>query len=189
MIHRTLLAIVGCILIWVGCYATYTTNAIDVDPPFSLPVFLPIFILTLYRTAWIYDKDINEPWDLLQGYDIFLVILVPLSYSLFFLISIKPIFQKGNLSFLIPKRSLFLPIIVFLLSCFYLIIAWKSGIQYRGLPYLIFILISNVVVWGILLFLYIFNRKNRSLISNYSFHLLFFVWLVWRSFPWLWANF
>ncbi|EMJ95473.1 hypothetical protein [Leptospira alstonii] len=172
----------GCFSVFCCCYAVYIRIPFEfcledkiipcmneLEPPFSLPVFLPVLILETFGYSWIF---------------------VPLNYSVLFLMSIFPILRKRNLSekSSIPKHTLVFANLVFILSAFYFTVLWKAGVANRGYPYMNHVLFFYVFGWILIFSIYVYNRKRKTLISNYLFHLLLFVWFLWRAFPWFWGG-
>ncbi|WP_061298696.1 hypothetical protein [Leptospira borgpetersenii] len=179
---RYLLILLNCLSVFFCCYAVYTRIPIEfciedkivlclngLEPPFSLPVFLPGLLLEILGYSWIF---------------------VPLNYSVLFLVLIFPILQKRNLSeeSSIPKHILVFAKLVFIFSTLYFITFWKVGVANRGGSFMNHVFFFYVFGWVLIFSIYIYNRKRKTLISNYLFHLLFFVWFLWRAFPWFWGS-
>ncbi|EMF81700.1 hypothetical protein LEP1GSC188_2303 [Leptospira weilii serovar Topaz str. LT2116] len=168
----------GCISVFFCCYAVYIRIPIEfkivpcwneLEPSFSLPVFLPGLLLETFGYSWIF---------------------VPLNYSVLFLVSIFPILRKRNLSeeSSIPKHTLVFAALILILSAFYFITFWKTGVVNRSDSYMNHVFFSYVFGWILIFSIYIYNRKRKTLISNYFFHLLLFVWFLWGAFPWFWGS-
>lgn len=143
---RYLLILLSCLSVFFCCYAVYTRIPIEfciedkivlclngLEPPFSLPVFLPGLLLEILGYSWIF---------------------VPLNYSVLFLVLIFPILQKRNLSeeSSIPKHILVFAKLVFIFSALYFITFWKVGVANRGGSFMNHVFFFYVFGWVLIFF-------------------------------------
>lgn len=85
----------------------------------------------------------------------------------------------------IPVYSVISFLVLIILSILMLIVGWRYGLEFQGTTHTIAVVIYNLLFYLALFLIYFRNRKNPTFRSNFVFHLVFFIWLAWASFPWL----
>ena len=85
----------------------------------------------------------------------------------------------------IPMRSIFIWLMVCILSILAFTLSWDSSIKWRGTMFTIALAILNVIIAALCGLFIIVNRRRPSLTSVIVFHGILFTWLAWGDFPWL----
>jgi hypothetical protein len=85
----------------------------------------------------------------------------------------------------IPLRSILLYSVTGSFSLIWLINGMKYGLQYQGLLHTVLVVTTGTIFIAGIGFLLLLNRKNPSDCKFSAFHILYFVWFGWISFPWL----
>lgn len=109
-------------------------------------------------------------------------LIVPASYSVFFLLWSLPLF-RGQTS--IPDRSWLLFMLGVGASGLVFATGWRYGVEYQSLEY---VLVSLLLSAGAAATLAVFRSRNRqrpSMATSFGFHVLLFAWFATYAFPYL----
>ena len=132
------------------------------------------------------------PWGLSMLFPIALSLIIPSTafLSLFGFFLLPLLYFPWGLPILsgkksIPQYSLWLSTIIMTLSIVWILSNIELGNRFRGIHFTRMMLILHGLFAVILFSLAWWNRRDTEYWQNYVFHLLFFIWLVWLSFPWM----
>jgi hypothetical protein len=85
----------------------------------------------------------------------------------------------------VHRRSVILFICTLVGSALWIAFGYRDGIRYEGSGYMIGVILVSIVCWVSLGALALVARRRASPRLSFAFHILWFAWLAWYSFPFL----